>query len=51
MFTMNMLDKGMIHVRVGWSGTVQDFITLLRIASDLNHKLFISEIFSVIFSI
>ena len=31
---MDVLDKGMIHIPAGGSGTAQDLITLLRTVSD-----------------
>lgn len=39
----------MIHDWMGSSGTVQDFITLLKMVWNLKHELFISDIFCLIF--
>lgn len=42
--------KGWSESQVGWSGTMRDFITLLRTAYNLKHEFFISESFHLMFS-
>ena len=44
-----MLDKGMIYDPAGGSGMVRDFITLLKMVSNLNLQIVMSVIFHLIF--